>query len=116
VRLGVHSVDIGRSLGMSRRLIASVRVLELPHLHPDAIRIEVDCGRSTTGLTGVPGPLDLETPALITGAVFIHEQRCGCDTTEAYRRGDAALREMMEHAWRHIQAFATRRDVEGRWK
>jgi hypothetical protein len=86
----------------------------MPHLHPDAIRVEVGCEAGTTGLTGVPGPLDFETLALITGAAFIHERRCGCDTAEAYRRGDAALRETIEHAWRHIEAFATRRCAEGR--
>jgi hypothetical protein len=99
---------------VSRRPVAQVRVGKQPHLHPEAIRVEVDCGRSTSGLTGVAGPLDLETQALITGAVFIHERRCGCDITEAYRQGDAALRETMGHAWRHRQAFATRRYAVGR--
>ena len=89
-------------------------MIRMPHLHPDAIRVEVGCEAGTTGLTGAPGPLDFETQALITGAVFIHERRCDCDTADAYRQGDAALREAMANAWRHIQAFAARRYAEGR--
>ena len=39
------------------RPVAEVRVLTLPHLHPDAVRIETECQYSTTGLTSLPGPL-----------------------------------------------------------
>jgi hypothetical protein len=86
---------------MTRRPVAQVRVLKLPHLHPEAIRVEVDCRHSTTGITQVPAPdgLELPTPALVTAACFEHEARCGqCDTAEAHQQGNAQLREWTEEA------------------
>ena len=34
-----------------------VTVIALQHLHPDAVRVELKCNWSTTGLTSLPGPL-----------------------------------------------------------
>jgi hypothetical protein len=28
---------------MTRRSVAEVKVIRLPHLHPDALRIEIEC-------------------------------------------------------------------------
>jgi hypothetical protein len=39
---------------MTRRPQATVRILRQPHLAPDAVRVEVDCRYSTTGLTAIP--------------------------------------------------------------
>lgn len=87
----------------------------MPHLHPEAVRIEVDCSRSTTGLTSVPGRLDLPTPALITAACFEHEARCGsCDTADAHAQGHAELREWTEQAWARMTAESVRRHFHGR--
>jgi hypothetical protein len=56
-----------------------------------------------------PGCVVPAVPALITGAVFVHAQRCGaCDTAEAYQQGNAALRDTVERAWRHMQAQGRR--------
>ena len=78
-----------RHCGMSGPPIAEVRVVARPEVHPDAVKIEVACGVSTTDVTHVPGDgLDMDTPALITMAVFEHQERCGsCDTTRAQRAG-----------------------------
>jgi hypothetical protein len=101
---------------MTRRPIASVRVLTLPHLHPDAVRVEVDCRFSTTGLTSIPGPmLALTRPQMITAAVFEHEARCGdCDTEAAHRQGDRRVREMTDRAWNDLLVEAGRRYAHGR--
>jgi hypothetical protein len=102
---------------MKRLPKASVRILAQPHLHAEAVRIEVGCRYATTGLMREPAPgcVVPAVPALITGAVFVHAQRCGaCDTAEAYQQGNAALRDTVERAWRHMQALAIQRRVEGR--
>jgi hypothetical protein len=96
---------------MSRRPIAQVRVLEQPHLHPEAVRVEVDCRYSTTGLTALPGPmLALTREQLITSAVLEHEALCGsCDTEQAHRQGDPHTREMIDRAWNELLIAAQRR-------
>jgi len=102
---------------MSRWPVAQVRLLTLPQLHPEAIRVEVDCCYSTTGITQVPAPggLELPTPALITAACFEHEARCGrCDTAEAHRQEHAELREWTEEAWSRMQAERGRRYAASR--
>jgi hypothetical protein len=102
---------------MSDRPITQVRVLKQPHLHPEAIRVEVDCCHSTTGITQVPAPggLELPTPALITAACFEHEARCGeCDTSEAHAQGHAELREWTEEVWARVTAGSVRRHFHGR--
>lgn len=102
---------------MSRRPSATVRVLKVPHLHPDAIRVEVDCRHGTTGLTQIPAPdgPELPTPALITAACFEHEARCGdCDTAEAHAQGAQALRAWTEDAWARLTAESVRRHFHGR--
>ena len=102
---------------MSRRPAATVRVLTLPNLHPDAVRVEVECRYSTTGMTQVPAPRgpELPTPALITAACFEHEARCGdCDTSEAHAQGHAELRAWTEEAWVRMAAESVRRHFHGR--
>ena len=100
---------------MSRRPSATVTVLTLPHLHPDAIRIEIECRWGTTGLTSFPGPsIALTRAQLVTAATFEHEARCGrCDTEPAHERGDRATREMTDRAWDELVAAAGRRYAEG---
>jgi hypothetical protein len=102
---------------MSRRPIASVRVLRMPHLHPRAVRIEVECSASTTGLTQVPAEtFDLTVPQMVTAAVFEHEARCegDCDTTQAHQRGDQQIRAETERAWNVVRAEMARRYANGR--
>jgi hypothetical protein len=100
---------------LSRQPIATVRVLTLPHIAPDAVRIEIDCRYSTTGLTSVPGPaFSLTRPQMITAAVFEHEARCiDCDTSEAHEQGDQAIREATECAWNEVRAAFGRRYADG---
>ena len=102
---------------MIRRPIADVRVLRLPHLHPEAIRIEVECGGSTTGLTHVPGgAIDMDTPMLITFATYEHEERCdaGCDTSRVHAKGDRRAREFVEYLKANVGAAMIRRRAESR--
>jgi hypothetical protein len=86
------------------RPIAEVRVLRMPHLHPDAVRVVVDCRYSTTGLTVLPGPmLALSREQLIASAVLEHEALCGsCDTEQATDR-----------AWNELLVAAQRRYDSG---
>jgi hypothetical protein len=87
----------------------------MPHLGEGAVRIEVDCKHSTTGLTSVPGPLDLPTPALITAACFEHEARCGeCDVSQAHARGATGLRAETERVYAQMQQRWQRRYAHGR--
>jgi len=102
---------------MSRRPIAQVRLLTLPQLHPEAIRVEVDCCYSTTGITQVPAPggLELPTPALITAACFEHEARCGdCDTSDAHVRGAVELRDETERLYALVRQRRVRYYAHGR--
>jgi hypothetical protein len=101
---------------VSRRSIAQVRVLKLPHLHPEALRVEIDCRHSTTGLTSVPSPaISFTRPQLVTTAVIEHEARCGdCDTTEAHQQGDATLHRLAIEADGFIRAELTRQHAHGR--
>jgi len=86
---------------MTRRPIAEVKVIRMPHLHPDAVRVEIECPWSTTGLTSLPGPLfALTLEQLVTSAVFEHEARCGeCDSKAAHEQGDREIREQTDRAW-----------------
>jgi hypothetical protein len=99
---------------MSRRPIAEVRVMKVPHVHPDALRIEIDCKYSTTGLTSIPRPHHALTKAqMITAAVFEHEARCGdCVTSDAHRQGDGAIREQTERVWNQVKQAMARRYAE----
>jgi hypothetical protein len=100
---------------MTRRPIATIRVLHRPDLAEGCIRIEIECSGSVTGLTHVPGPVDLPTPALITAACFEHESRCGsCDTSEAHARGAEDLREETERVYEAIQQRRIRYYAHGR--
>ena len=96
---------------MKRRRIAEVKILQRPGLHPGAIRVEVECGRSATGLTQVPGLMQaLTLEQMVTAAVFEHESRCGrCSTTEAHGRGDRRARELTDRAWERLLGAALRR-------
>jgi hypothetical protein len=99
-----------------RAPMAAVRVLLLPQIAPDAIRIEVDCRYSTTGMTSVPSDgFPMTRRQLITAAIFEHEQRCGqCDTTEAHKRGDQLVRTATDRAWNDVQAAVLRRRTQDR--
>ena len=101
---------------MTRRPVATVRILKQPHLAPDAVRVEIDCRYSTTGLTSIPSEaLRLTVPMLVTQAVYTHEERCGdCDTTEAHERGDRRVREHVEQLSAAIQAEFGRRYAASR--
>ena len=86
---------------MSHLPPAVVTILKQPCLHPDAIRVEIECRYLMTGLTQVPGLMQALTwEQMITAAVFEHEARCGaCDTEPAHERGDRRVREMTDRAW-----------------
>jgi hypothetical protein len=100
---------------MTRRPIAEVRILEQPHLHPEAVRVEIECRYSATGLTSIPGPmLALTRPQMITAAVFEHESLCGeCDTEAAHQQGDQRVREQTDRDWEALLVAAQRRYDEG---
>jgi hypothetical protein len=101
---------------MKHRAIARVIVMKMPRLHPEAIRVEIDCRYSTTGLTSFPGPVfALTRGQLITSAVFEHEARCGrCSTDHAHQQGDRQIREMTDRAWKDLLDAAGRRYAEAR--
>ena len=100
-----------------KRPSATVRVLPLPDLTPGAVRVEVECPESRTGMTQLParGGVELAVAMLTTAAVFAHEERCGaCDTSAAHRRGDLRIRDHTERAWQALQAERARRYAAGR--
>lgn len=100
---------------MKHRPTAEVRVIRMPHLGEGAVRIEVDCKHSTTGLTSIPGPFELPTPTLITAACFEHESRCGdCDISAAHAEGAEGLRQETERVYAAFQQRRRRRYAEGR--
>jgi hypothetical protein len=101
---------------VSRRPIAIVTVLKQPHIAPDAVRIEIECPASCTGLTSIPGPAFALTRAqMVTAATFEHESRCGeCSTEVAHAQGDQQVKAMTDRAWDDLLAAAGRRYVEGR--
>jgi hypothetical protein len=98
---------------MSRRPIASVRVLKLPRIAKGCVRVEVDCSSSVTGITQVlgRGGASLDVPQLVTAAVFEHEARCegGCDTSAAHAQGDRRVRAWTEQTWEAMRAELVRR-------
>jgi hypothetical protein len=101
---------------MSRQPMVSVRILQRPDLGPDALRIEVECRHSTTGLTSLGRDrIGLTVPMLVTSACFAREGRCGrCDTSQAHERGDQQIRTVTENAWNAAQAERARRYIAGR--
>jgi hypothetical protein len=101
---------------MTRRPLAQVRILRQLHLSPDAVRVEIDCRYSTTGLTSIPSEaLRLTVPMLVTQATYLHEERCGdCDTSEAHQRGDRRVRDHVEQIAATMQAKAAERYAAGR--
>ena len=101
---------------MSRRPTATVRVLQRPDPAPDALRIEVQCRHSVTGLTSLGRDrIGLTVPMLVTSACFAHEEKCGrCDTGAAHEQGDRAVRAATEEAWDHLRVEMARRLLEGR--
>src|SRR5438067_9892848 len=101
---------------MSRRPLATVRVLQRPDLAEGCLRIEVECRYGTTGLTSIAADrLGITVPMLITSACFAHEERCGeCDTSQAHEQGDQAIKTATDEAWDDVQAELGRGCVEGR--
>jgi hypothetical protein len=101
---------------MNRRPLATVRVLRRPDLAPDAVRVEIDCRYSRTGLTSIPSEaLRLTVPMLVTSACYLHEERCNrCDTTEAHALGDQRVRDWTEAMWPVMQDTRIRRHMTGR--
>ena len=89
---------------------ATLRVLRRPDLGPDAVRFEVDCPASITGLTSIPTPaLRLTDEMLILAAGYAHEERCGaCDVSAVLDRGDQELRELTERTWSELRAAVMR--------
>ena len=96
---------------MKRQPMATVRVIRLPHVHADAVRVEIECPSSVTGMTSVPGPDELATvELLVTAAVFEHERRCGeCLTDEAHRKGDQDVRAYAERGYALIRKLQLQR-------
>lgn len=100
---------------MMRQAVASVRVLRQPHIALAAVRVEIDCKYSTTGLTQLPSDaVELTVPQLITTAAYAHEERCpgGCDTTEAHAQGDQTIRDRTEALARAMRADLARNFAE----
>jgi hypothetical protein len=95
---------------VSRRPIATVTVMRMPHIAEGCVRIEVECSESTTGLTSILGPsLPMTDRQFITNAVYAHEERCGdCDVSQAHERGDSTLREEVEAAYAMMRTEVTR--------
>ena len=88
---------------------ATLRALPFPDLAPGCKRFEVDCGYSTTGLTWVPGPVDLSDEHLTLMAAYTHQERCGaCSVGDVVDRGDQRFRAMTEEAWSRLQVAAMR--------
>ena len=89
---------------------ATPRVLPLPDLAPGCKRFEVDCRYATTGLTWVPGPVDLPDEDLALMAAYTREERCGaCGVWPVPARGDGDLRAMAERAPTTLGAAITLR-------
>jgi len=101
---------------MTGRPIAQVRVLKRPDLAPGAVRVEVACRYSTTGLTSIPSEvLKLTVPMLVTSACYLHEERCNrCDTSEAHDQGEQHVRDWTEAMWPAMQDARIRRHTDGR--
>lgn len=96
---------------MTRRPIATVRVIRMPHVADGCVRVEIECSESITSLTSIPGDrLDMPLPQIITAATLEHEARCGeCDTSAAHDRGDQHVRGHVERLHGAVQAEMTRR-------
>jgi hypothetical protein len=102
---------------VSRRPLAHVRVIRMPHLADGCVRVEVECSGSVTGITHLPGgPIDMDVPLLTTFAVYEHEERCdaGCDTRKAHARGDRRARAYVERLKANVGAALIRRHAESR--
>jgi hypothetical protein len=83
----------------------------MPHLHPDAVRVEIECKHSRTGLTSFPGGVfALSREQLVNSAVYAHEERCGrCSTEHAHQQGDLEIRAATDQAWDDLLIAAQRR-------
>lgn len=101
---------------MKRQPQANVTVLRQPHIAPDAVRVEIGCRHSTTGLTSIPGPRAPMTKAeLVTAATLEHEARCGeCDTTAAHDQGDQHIRAHVDQLQGALQAEMAQQYARGR--
>jgi hypothetical protein len=83
---------------MTRRPIATVRVIYLSGVSTRVLRVEIECSASTTGITYMPSSVEFDVPSLTRFAVVDHEERCsgGCDTGEARRYAGGAG---INHPW-----------------
>ena len=95
---------------------ATLRILRRPDLRPGAVRFEVDCSYSTTGLTHLPAPgIDLTDGVLILAAAYEHESRSGAsDLSDVLERGDQRLRRVVDEEWPRVEAALLERAMLGR--
>ena len=84
---------------------ATLTIYRRPDLAPGAVRFEVDCRYSTTGLTSIPTPaVAMSAEALILAAAYAHEERCGeCDLADVFAKGDQQMWAATEELWPKVQ-------------
>jgi len=96
---------------------AALRVLPLPDVGEGAVRVEVTCPASTTGITQIPAPgcPELAVESMATILAYRHQEACGrCDVSEVHAAGDRELRDMVERTSearrdRQVRAYAADR-------
>jgi len=96
---------------------AELRVLPLPDVAEGAVRVEVECPASTTGITQIPAPgcPELAVESMTTILAYRHAEECGrCDLAGVHAAGDRELRDMVERASearrdRRVRAYAADR-------
>ncbi len=96
---------------------AEFRVLSLPDVGEGAVRVEVECPASRTGITQIPAPgcPELAVESMATIVAYRHGEECGgCDLADVHAAGDRALRYLVERASaarrdRQVRAYAADR-------
>ena len=88
---------------MNKTPRATLRIIDQPAL--GAVRLEVECDGSVTGLTHVPtAACELPDELLVTVVAFEHESRCGaCDLEDVFAQGSQEARELAERLWAEFQ-------------
>ena len=82
-------------------LRAEFRVLLLPDIAEGAVRVEVECPASMTGITQIPAPgcSELAVASMTNILAYRHQEECGCcDLADVHAVGDRELRDMVERA------------------